>query len=282
MERPELTPPSGIAILRAVALSMTRPLRIHVRWGPALEGQANAGDLYRRAVWELAPAATALVLVDIWDDHTVASHRERALTIVRERIAPALTAARQAGLTVIHAPSPETATLLAPGHRFRHRLAAWTLHHARRLFERPDWPPRSFRRRSGPWAACTRGPSPESESRLRGMPAEAAPRPGEPVVLSGAALHRALRRRRIVHLLYAGFAANLCLQRTRDYSIEAMVRRGYNPILLRDCTTGLETADTLGELLMTRVAIQQIEQSAASTTAAELMAALAESGESGG
>jgi len=276
-----LTPPAGIAILRAVALSVHRPLRIHVRWGPALEGQAG-GDLYRRAVWELDAAAAALVLVDVWDDHTVASHRERALAIVRERIAPLLAAARAGGLAVIHAPSPDAAVPLAWGQRFRHRLAAWTLHHTRRLLERPDWPPRAFRRRTGPWTTCTRGPSPEPASHLRGVPSEALPRPGEPVVLSGAALHRALRRRRIVHLFYAGFATNLCLHRTRDYSIEAMVRRGYNPILLRDCTTGLETADTVGELLMTRVAIQQIEQSAASTTAAELMAALADSGESGG
>jgi len=258
--------------------SQHRPLRLHVRWGPALEGQ-NGGDLYRRAVWELDAAAAALVLVDIWSDHTVASHRERALAIVRERIAPLLAAARAAGLTVIHAPSPEADVPLAWGQRFRHRLAAWTLHHTRRLFERPDWPPRAFRRRTGPWTACTRGPAPEPASHLRGVPAEALPRPGEPVVLSGAALHRALRRRRILHLFYAGFATNLCLHRTRDYSIESMVRRGYNPILLRDCTTGLETADTIEELLMTRTAIQQIEQSAASTTAAELMAALAEPGE---
>jgi nicotinamidase-related amidase len=244
-----------------------------VRWGPALEGQTDGGP-FRQAVWEIDPAAAALVLVDIWDDHTVLSHRERALTIVRERIAPVLTAARTAGLAVIHAPSPEAAAPLAPSQRLRHRLGAWLGHHVRRLLERPDWPPRDFRRRAGSWAAFD-ARRPPSEPRLRGIPAEVKPQPGEPVVLSGAALHRALRRRKILHLFYAGFAANLCLHWTRDYSIEAMLRRGYNPILLRDCTTGIETADTLDGLLTTRVAVQQIEQSAPSTTAADLLAALA-------
>jgi nicotinamidase-related amidase len=254
----------------SAVLVRQRPLRLPVRWGPALEGEAR--DAYQEAVWDLDLRATALVLVDVWDDHSVASHRERALAILRERIAPVLAAARSAGLTVIHAPSPDADVPLASGQRARHRLAAWTLHHLRRLIERPDWPPRAFRRRTGPWAAFARAPI--QADRLRSVPAEARPHPGEPVVLSGAALHRALRKRRILHLLYAGFATNLCVQRTRDYSIEAMARRGYNPILLRDCTTGIETAATLEGLQMTQTAIQQIEQTAASATSADLLAAL--------
>ena len=60
--------------------------------------------------------------------------------------------------------------------------------------------------------------------------------------------------RRIKHLFYAGFATNICVQ-FRDYGMQAMRKRGYNLILLRDATTGIESAETAGGLWATKAAI---------------------------
>ena len=56
-----------------------------------------------------------------------------------------------------------------------------------------------------------------------------------------------------------GFATNICVMH-RDYGILAMGARGYLPILLRDCTIGIESSETLDELLATRGAIHDVER----------------------
>ena len=46
----------------------------------------------------------------------------------------------------------------------------------------------------------------------------------------------------------------------RDYGLPAMNRRGYTTILVRDGTTGMETAQTHADLACTRGAIADLEQ----------------------
>ena len=52
---------------------------------------------------------TALVLVDLWNVHFIESWIARAARITKECVVPVLDAARQAGLTIVHAPSPPVA-----------------------------------------------------------------------------------------------------------------------------------------------------------------------------
>ncbi|RKY61026.1 MAG: hypothetical protein DRP95_03430 [Candidatus Latescibacterota bacterium] len=73
------------------------------------------------------------------------------------------------------------------------------------------------------------------------------PAEGEPVVHTGEQLHRLLSERRVLHLFYAGFAANWCLL-YRDYGVLAMHGRGYDIILVRDATAGVEFHDTVNQL----------------------------------
>ncbi|MBM4086838.1 MAG: isochorismatase family protein [Planctomycetes bacterium] len=84
------------------------------------------------------------------------------------------------------------------------------------------------------------------------------PQPGDFVAATGDQLHRLLRHRKILHLFYAGFAANMCVLH-RDYGIEAMQRRGYNIILLRDCTTAIESAETFADMAHTRASVGIVE-----------------------
>lgn len=84
-------------------------------------------------------------------------------------------------------------------------------------------------------------------------------RPDDTVVETGAQMHRMLAQRGILHLIFAGFAANWCLM-GRDYGIRAMSRYGYHILLLRDCTAGVEFPDTLENSLVTEMVIREVEQ----------------------
>ena len=54
----------------------------------------------------LCASEIALVLVDVWSDHHIATHLQRGRDITLERIKPTIEAFRQFGATVIHAPGP--------------------------------------------------------------------------------------------------------------------------------------------------------------------------------
>ena len=59
--------------------------------------------------WTLPLADCALVMVDCWDTHVVVSHLERGGRIAEQHILPVLEAFREAGMPVVHAPSPGVA-----------------------------------------------------------------------------------------------------------------------------------------------------------------------------
>ena len=58
-------------------------------------------------------------------------------------------------------------------------------------------------------------------------------------------------RRGGLFLFYVGFAANMCVP-FRDYGMRAMKDRGYEIILVEDCTTAIEVEDTADELILSR------------------------------
>jgi nicotinamidase-related amidase len=106
----------------------------------------------------------------------------------------------------------------------------------------------------------------------------ARPLPGEPVIHTGEEMHGILAERRILHLFYAGFATNWCVL-YRDYGMLAMSNRGYNLVLIRDATTGIEFHDTLDSLTATEIQIREIETKYAwSTTTDAFIAACVRTG----
>jgi len=227
--------------------------------------------------------AAALVLVDVWDTHVVASHAARTAEIARMRIAPAVAAARSAGVTVIHAPSPVQARRYPQWTRYASEedasapaIQTWPVHPV------DDWPPPAFRRREGPFAQFRR-PQPPPAAHVRDERSErrvdpsVEPAPEDFVVATGDQLHRLCRDRGILHLFYAGFAANICIP-FKDYAIRAFRARGYNVVLLRDCTTAIEGHDTVDELAGTKQAIRELEMAdlAATATSASFIKACEE------
>lgn len=205
----------------------------------------------RRVDMALPLAQTALVLVDMWDNHFIESWLERAEAITRDAVVPVLGAARSAGLTIVHAPSPTVAAQF-PDHLARHTTAPPATE--------PDWPPAEFRSRQGDFAAF-RGPraQPPGIPHLEmGMSPHIDIRDDESVLATGQQLHEMCRARGIMHLIYAGFATNWCIL-NRDYGMRSMARYGYNMILLREATMGVEYPDTLDECSATELAIREVE-----------------------
>lgn len=220
----------------------------------------------------LPAAQTALVLVDVWATHYIDSWLERAADITKAHIVPMMAAARRAGVLVIHAPSPFVVE--------RHHKGSVPATPADT--EGPDsWPPASFRGiyRGGEHAAFGRQAEPrlaaaqaryETELKIADI---AAPAGDDEVIATGPQLHELLKARGILHLVYAGFATNWCVI-GRDYGIIAMNGRGYNIVLARDATAGVEFHDSVEAETATQIAIREIETKYGwSTTAADFVRA---------
>lgn len=254
---------------------MTRELNVDVRYlamrsaGPDDNVEANIWPI--EEPFAVDPGEAALVLVDTWNKHPVRSHLESTGAIMRQRIAPLLPLLRAAGVPLIYAPSPDVAP----------RYPQWQ----RRFGERaavaeppPAWPPPELRARQGRYAPYARRPGETPPNyagpypdwwRWDGIADCIAPGPDDAVVATGAELHDLLAERRIAVLFYVGFATNICVLH-RDYGVLAMGARGYLPILLRDCTIGIESGDTLPEMLATRAAIHDVERRYYTTTSDSL------------
>jgi nicotinamidase-related amidase len=254
-----------------------RPRYVRLYTDPGVE-LAEANYQYRTLDWDLPLDAVALVCLDCWNGHYSRDTRERMEEIVREKIAPLLAAARAGGLLVIHAP----ASPVAERHPNWVRLTQgkkpqppWP--------DSPAWPPAEFRQKSGRYACLARPPEPQDVERAahtrqkRDFHPLVRPVGDEPVVLDGEELHRLCAGRKLLHLLYVGFNTNACIM-LRDYGLPAMNRRGYTTILVRDGTTGMETAHTHQDLTCTRGAIADLEQFGSYTlSAGEIIEALGHS-----
>jgi len=209
----------------------------------------------RHVHMQLPIAQTALVLVDVWNTHFIESWIERAVETIEKSVVPALETARQAGLTIVHAPSPVVAETYAELEH--HRVAE--------PVPEPDWPPSEFRARTGEYAAFC-GPRQqlpgipdlwEEENQLRMSPTIEV-KHGDFVIATGQQLHELARESSILHLVYAGFATNWCIL-NRDYGMRAISRRGYNTMLLRDATMGVEYPDTVESCFATELSIREVE-----------------------
>ena len=225
--------------------------------------------------WTLPTEQTGLVLVDCWDQHPVETHLQRGGQIAKDHILPVVEACRKAGIAVIHAPSPQTAEHYPQWTKYAHD---YELSIGSR--QPPEWPPKDVRQRKGDYASFAH-PMEARRDEVRAMQQNRrimdflGPEPDDYVVSTGAQLHRLCHHQGLIHLFYAGFAANICVQR-RDYGVWAMLERGYNITLLRDCTTAIEHSETWDGMWLTKASILDMELRAASVTSDEFLDALGE------
>ena len=228
------------------------------------DDNVEANIVSTEAWLEIAPAEAALVLVDVWGGHHVKSHYERTGAIMREKIAPAIRACRGAGVTIVYAPSPQVAARYPQSVRY---AGDADLSPTAPEVDR-DWPPEDYKTRCGRFSSFKKEPSEQPSGfagpypewwHISAIAESIAPLPEDFVVANGDQLHRLLHHRRLVHLIYAGFATNICMI-YRDYGLQAMRRRGYSPIVLRDCTSAIETRDTIESFAITKTVLLDLER----------------------
>lgn len=233
-----------------------RMLSLHPRYyrwhvDPGVEWLETNTD-YATLNWRVPVSQAALVLVDVWEKHYLREPEERADDIINKKLAPLLAACRKKGLMVIHAPSPQVAKL--------HPNWVRLVDESEMRSKDSSWPPASFQRKTGNYQSFSRPAEPrEAERQKIVFPhvfhPKVKPVENEPVIAWGEELHRYCKQKGILFLLYAGFNTNACLI-TRDYGMLQMSNdRGYETILIRDCTTGMESRYTQASLSQTEGAI---------------------------
>ena len=238
---------------------------------------AEASYRYAELEWPVPLDEAALVCLDVWNYHFSRDTLERIDDITVNRIAPLVEACRRGGLQIVHAPADPVAQR-HPNHVHlipsdEEPQATWP--------GAPTWPPKAFREKQGSYAQYARPFEPDSVQRdrhrleMRDFHPAVRPADGEAVILTGEELHRLCAQRGILVLIYVGFNTNACIV-MRDYGTLAMHRRGYEVILVRDCTTGMETHETLADMACTRGQIATLEQFGIYTVASgQLIGALA-------
>ena len=227
------------------------------------DGQVLAERNYHHAHldWNLKLNECALVLLDVWNYHYSADTFERVDAISRNQIVRILEASRRDGMQVIHGPAGSVAT----GHPNWVRLVDRSTRQPEYPGS-PNWPPPRFKAKQGEYAQLRKPHeshlpyvSSYHPTYLRDFHDACRPVGDEAVILSGEELHRLCAQRGIVHLFYVGFNTNACMI-YRTYGIMPMTTRGYNGIIIRDATTGMETADTLPTMACTEGIIATLEQ----------------------
>lgn len=214
--------------------------------------------------WKIPVSQTALVLVDVWQRHYIKDTEERAEKIINSRLLPLIASMRKAGVQIIHAPSPEVAVTSPNWVRIQTR---------EQVFPTPDeWPPADFRASTGPFAPFAMPYEPMEDVRGKMAPLtfhpKVLPLNGEPVIANGEELHQYCKNNKKLFLLYAGFNTNACII-NRNYGTIRMRDRGYRIILVRDCTTGMESKESQPTLAQTRGTILNLEMFACFTVISE-------------
>ena len=232
----------------------------------------EANTAYDFLDWQMPIEQVGLVALDVWHTHYLTETRDRIQAITAGRIRPLLEVVRDAGLRLIHAPGPQVG-LQHPNwvRMIDEDEVAWPVHDA--------WPPAEFIDRTRGFARYghpvePRQPELDVRRTERRFHPLCQPVGAEPVVANGEELHRYCKAHGLLFLLYFGFNTNYCIL-LNDYGMIHMNNRGYATILLRDCTTGMESFESGRRLGQTRMAIQHLEMSQRfSITAPELIAAL--------
>lgn len=214
--------------------------------------EANTG--HAALDWRLPLSQCAVVLVDVWQRHYIREPEERAEKIMDEKLVPLMEVCRAKGLEIIHAPAPEAARL--------HPNWINLPKEKKNKGTSEEWPPKEFRSLSGPYQQYRRPHEPREAERqalppLRIHP-KAEPTATEIVIADGDELHQYCKKKGILFLLFAGFNTNACIL-SRDYATIEMSKRGYQVVLIRDCTTGMESAESQATLGQTNGAILQLE-----------------------
>lgn len=215
--------------------------------------------------WDLDPARTVFVELhgwnvgcpggppvpeDYWVDMGSPQNHALGWQVITEHMAPALDAARRAGMTVAHV-QPESI-----GRRYAHLQPAVPAAPA----PAPAWG----------WSPVSAHAS-ERASKVHGrgymewegwkdldIAAPLKPVDGETMIVTTDQFDAWLRGQGADTLVFTGFCANLCILDS-PAAMKAMAGRGYRCVILRETTLAVEFPETIEQRINTQVALRYIE-----------------------
>jgi len=212
----------------------------------------------------------ALILVDTWEISNPRKGEIRIFEdIIQNRIKPVLSAARENGMLILHAPHRHidwSGKCLDPPLDLRG--PASTPRDSLPPYVTPDrigpdqWPPVEFVFRVGQYGQYAQNsyPSYMPYTQILGLHPSLRPvkRDREFIESNIRRIQEIFRENGILHLFYVGGATNQCIM-NRPVGIRNMASGGYNTIILRDATMALEMTDTWDTMPITKAAVREIE-----------------------
>ena len=219
-------------------------------------------DEHGHAVWrvhettrELDPARTALVLCDVWDKHWCRGANERLAKLL-PRMNEAVSAARDKGMLIVHAPS-DTMEFYKDSPARRRALDAPKADPPENLPH--DDPPQPIDASDG---GSDTPPDKQHGAWSRQHPAIEIDEARDLISDDGADLYGFYQERGISDILIMGVHTNMCVL-GRSFAIKQMVRWGFNVALIRDLTDTMYNpgmAPYVSHDDGTRLAVEYIEK----------------------
>ena len=177
------------------------------------------------------PAAeTAIIIVDMWDNHWSWGATER-VNVLAPRINAVVQAARERGVQIIHAPSDVVD--FYQDHPARKWALSLPQAEPPQPLDHPE-PPLPIDDSDG---GSDTGETSSSKAWSRQHPAIEI-RPEDAISADGQEVFNLLRRKGIKNLIYMGVHTNMCVL-NRSFAIKRMVRWGFNVVLARDLTDAM-------------------------------------------
>jgi len=230
----------------------------------------NFHKIRRERTIKMSVEESAIILIDLWDaENKRLPCNQLFEKIIVQKIAPLLKAARETNMVVIHAPHRQigwdgicrqkSLDLRGPTDTPRSELPKWVKN---KEISPLQWPTVEFVFRVGEYSRYSRFSNPNyiPYTQIRGIHKAVLPmkRDREYIASNRKRVQSILRKHRVLHLFYAGFATNQCVL-NRPIGIRNMSMIRYNVMILRDATIGSEFGNTWKNLDITKGAIADIE-----------------------
>jgi nicotinamidase-related amidase len=200
--------------------------------------------------WNIGAPDGPPVPEEHWVDLGCTQNHELGWCVLVDEIVPALAAARQAGLPIVHI-QPEMI-----GNHYMHL--------------QPPLPERTPQPAPYGWTPISDHAS-QRANRVHGdgyndwegwarldAPAPLKPRENETMIVATDQFNAWLHSQGITTLIYVGFATNLCVL-DAPAGMKPMAALGYRCVMLREATLAVEFPETLAERINTQVALRYIE-----------------------
>ena len=180
------------------------------------------------------------------------THHE-AYGVMRERVLPAMEAARGAGILVAHVECAQ----IGEKHRELMELPP-TVVHTQTEGEAPPPAVPGHRKRVADRAHGVDYPT-HSPYAVMDRASFLMPRDGEPFAVDSLQLHRMLHGRGVENLVYTGFATDMCVLHSPGGIVEMATCYSYRVFLIREATLGVEFPDWFDDRVSTRFGIRRVE-----------------------